>query len=57
MTFDLTAWPDGGMRALWTAGTIGVAWLVGHLLNATLVNRMARLAAGTSRTWDEALVG
>ena len=56
MSFDLTAWPDWGMRALWTAGTIGLAWLVGHLLNATLVNRLARLAAGTSRKWDEAFV-
>ena len=57
MTFDLTAWPDWGTRALWTAGTIGVAWLVGHILNATVVDRMARLAAGTSRKWDEAFVG
>ena len=56
MSFDLTAWPDWGMRALWTAGTIGLAWLVGHLLNATLVNRLAWLAAGTSRKWDEAFV-
>lgn len=56
MTFDLTAWPDWGMRALWTAGTIGVAWVVGHILNATLVDRMAGLAAGTARTWDEAFV-
>lgn len=57
MTFDLTAWPDWGMRALWTVGTIGVAWLVGHVLNATLVDRLARLAADTSRRWDEAFVG
>ena len=56
MSFDLTAWPDWGMRALWTAGTIGLAWLVGHLLNATLVSRLAWLAAGTSRKWDEAFV-
>lgn len=56
MTFDFSTWPDWVVRASWTAGTIGAAWLAGHILNATIVERLVRLAARTRRTWDEAVI-
>jgi small-conductance mechanosensitive channel len=56
MTFDFTAWPDWVVRTLWTAGTIAGAWLIGHILNATVVARLGSWAGRTSRSWDEAVV-
>jgi small-conductance mechanosensitive channel len=56
MTLDLSAWPDWAVRTLWTAGSIALAWVVGHILNATVVSRLGIWAARTSRDWDEALV-
>jgi small-conductance mechanosensitive channel len=54
---DFAAGSGWAIRALWTAATIGAAWLIGHFLNITLVARLAALAARTRRHWDEAVIG
>ena len=56
MSLDLMSQSDWAVRVLWTVGTIGAAWLIGHLINVTVAARLAALAARTSRRWDDALV-
>ena len=42
--------------ALWTALTVGGAYLLGHLINLLISGRMARWAGATSGNWDDVLV-
>mgnify|MGYP003525078068 CR=1 FL=1 len=42
-----------GVRALWSVVIIGGAYLVGHLINALVVGRLARLAGRTDGQWDD----
>ena len=42
--------------ALWTALTIGGAYLLGHLINLIAANRVARWAGATPDQWDDVLV-
>jgi len=42
--------------AAWTAVTIGVAWLVGRLISALIVGRLARAAKATHGEWDDVIV-
>ena len=42
--------------ALWTALTVGGAYLLGHLINLFISGRMARWAGATSGHWDDILV-
>ena len=48
--------PAWGRSALWTALTIGAAWCVGHLLNAIVISRVARLTGATRKQWDDAVM-
>lgn len=56
MPVDVAALPDWSRPLLWTALSVGGAWTIGHLLNATIMKRLATLAQATRRRWDEALV-
>lgn len=49
---DWALWAD---RALWTAGTLLAAWLIGHILNL-FVARLVHLAAKTKGEWDDILI-
>lgn len=42
--------------ALWTALTIGGAYLAGHLINLMAASRLSRWAGATSGQWDDILV-
>jgi small-conductance mechanosensitive channel len=42
--------------ALWTAATVGGAYLLGHLLNLIIAGRLARWAGATKGQWDDILV-
>jgi small-conductance mechanosensitive channel len=42
--------------ALWTALTIGGAYLIGHLINLIAANRIARWAGSTPSHWDDLVV-
>jgi hypothetical protein len=51
----MAGWPDWGTRLFWTAVTLGVAYGVGHVLNA-FVSRLVRLAARTRSQWDDIVI-
>jgi small-conductance mechanosensitive channel len=43
-------------RLFWTVLTLGIAFTVGHLINAIVISRMRRLAARTQGQWDDVMV-
>ncbi|MCC7009290.1 MAG: mechanosensitive ion channel family protein [Acidobacteria bacterium] len=49
-------WPEWLNALLWTAGAVVVGYLVGHLGNALLTGRLARVVRRTHGDWDDALV-
>jgi small-conductance mechanosensitive channel len=49
-------WTEWGNRLMWTGLTLGVAYLVGHLLNLA-ISRLVRVASWTRGQWDDILVG
>ena len=51
--FDRLPWLE---PALWTALTVGGAYLLGHLINLIAANRVARWTGGTPHQWDDLLV-
>lgn len=57
MNFEPGQWQLWGERSLGTAVTLGVAWLLGYLIRAVVVSRIARVASRTGGTWDDAVVG
>ena len=48
--------PHWVQQLAWTGVTIGGAWVIGHLINAVVVNRLGLLAERTARHWDDAVV-
>jgi small-conductance mechanosensitive channel len=52
----MDTWPEWGGRLVWTAGTVGIAYLMGHLIRAIVGARLTRLASRTDWRWDDALV-
>ena len=52
----LDNWPEWVGRLAWTAGTVGVAYAIGHLARAIVGVRLTRWTAKTDRRWDDALV-
>ncbi len=53
LQFDRTL----GERLLWTAITVGVAYGIGHIINAVVIPRLQRLAKGTRGEWDDIVIG
>ena len=53
--FTLTRWPllDS---TIWTASTIAVSLIVGHLINRIVVFRLQQLAKKTAGDWDDAVI-
>ena len=56
MTLQLEHVPDWLIRLGWTAATVGVAYVLGHLANAYVAARLAKLASRTRATWDDIVV-
>jgi small-conductance mechanosensitive channel len=56
MSWHLSDWPVGVVRLLWTVLTIGVAYGIGHLVNALVVARLARMARWTESHLDDVVV-
>lgn len=56
MTLGLDAWPLWAERLAGTLITMAVAWGLGHVLNAVVVNRIGRLTERTRGAWDDAVV-
>jgi small-conductance mechanosensitive channel len=54
MYFALTRWPDLD-RLIWTAVTLAGALLVGFVINRLVVRQFQRVAARTTRKWDDAV--
>jgi small-conductance mechanosensitive channel len=52
----LDNWPEWAARLAWTAGTIGIAYVIGHLVRAIVGARLTRLAAKTQSRWDDGFV-
>jgi small-conductance mechanosensitive channel len=52
----LDNWPEWVARLAWTAGTIGIAYGVGHLVRVIAGARLTRLASKTDWRWDDGLV-
>ena len=52
----LDTWPEWAPRLAWTAGTIGIAYAIGHLVRAIAGARLARVAGKTEWRWDNPLV-
>jgi small-conductance mechanosensitive channel len=56
MMSAFSAWPDWATRLAWTVGTIGLAYIVGHLIKVIAGARLTRLAEQTQWRWDDALI-
>jgi len=55
MDIVLTRWPDLD-RAIWTVITLASAILIGLLVNRIVIRRLRRVAEGTPRHWDDAVM-
>ena len=56
MDLVITPWPNVD-RAIWTVGTILVAYAIGLVLNWLIVHRLQRVATRTSWDWDDPIIG
>jgi small-conductance mechanosensitive channel len=52
----IAQWPAWLVRLTWTAGTIAVAYAIGHALNAIVLGRLRRLAPRTRGDWDDVVI-
>jgi small-conductance mechanosensitive channel len=52
MTWQLSEWPIGLVRLMWSAVTVA-AYGIGHLINAIVIARLARLARWTESDLDD----
>jgi small-conductance mechanosensitive channel len=51
----LDQWPVWASRLFWSAATIGLAYVIGHVVRMFLATRLLRLATKTQRDWDDVL--
>ena len=55
LSFDQV--PDWLVRLGWTAAILAVSYVIGHVVNAYVASRVAKLATRTSSTWDDIVIG
>ena len=55
MSLELTRWPNLD-RLIWTLASLGVAFMIGFLVNRIVIYRLQRLASRTAGKWDDAVV-
>ncbi len=56
MSSAIAGWPAWLPPIVWTAITIGLAWVIGKLINAVFVARLVHLTSRTRGTWDDVLI-
>lgn len=56
MSWHLSEWPVGLVRLMWTVVTIGAAYGAGHLINAVVIRRLARIARWSESDLDDIIL-